>query len=211
MRPLEAMTQESVDVTQLLLRWNEGDKQAFDALVPHLYERLREMAHARLRGERSDHTLGTTALVHEAYLRLVEVERVGWQDRSHFFAIASTIMRRILVDYARRRSAHKRGGSEKAIPLNDRLVPDDRLRTILELDDALERLAKAYDRPSKAMELYYFTGLTLEETGEVLGVSAATAMRDIRFAKVWLAREWKGAAQKTERQGTSQSPRIMER
>jgi RNA polymerase sigma factor (TIGR02999 family) len=148
------------------------------------------MAHARLRGERSDHTLGTTALVHEAYLRLVDIDRVDWQDRSHFLAVASTAMRRILVDYARRRRTQKRGGAAEAVPLNEQLIPDEKVDTVLDLNDALERLARAHQRPSKALELYYFGGLTLEETGAALGTSAATAMRDLRFAKAWLAQTW---------------------
>ena len=181
---------DSSDVTEMLIRWSEGDEEALDELLPLLYDRLREMAHARLRGERSDHTLGTTALVHEAYLRLVDIDRIDWQDRAHFLAVASTAMRRILVDYARRRRAAKRGGSAEDVPLNEELIPDDKVGLVLDLDDALEQLAKAHERPSKALELYYFGGLTLEETGAALGTSAATAMRDLRFAKAWLARAW---------------------
>lgn len=185
----------SEDVTQMLIRWSEGDEEALETLLPHLYDRLKRMARARLRGERPDHTLGTTALVHEAYLRLVDIDQIDWQDRAHFLAVASTTMRRVLVDYARRRTTQKRGGSAEALPLDEQLVPDDRTRTVLELDDALDRLAETHERPSKAMELYYFAGLTLEEAGEVLGVSAATAMRDVRFAKAWLAKEWDHATE----------------
>jgi RNA polymerase sigma factor (TIGR02999 family) len=180
----------AADVTQMLIRWSEGDEGALGELLPLLYDRLRAMAHARLRGERSDHTLGTTALVHEAYLRLVDIDRVDWQDRSHFLAVASTAMRRILVDYARRRRTQKRGGTAEAVPLNEQLIPDEKVETVLDLNDALERLARAHQRPSKALELYYFGGLTLEETGAALGTSAATAMRDLRFAKAWLAQTW---------------------
>jgi RNA polymerase sigma factor (TIGR02999 family) len=180
----------AADVTQMLIRWSEGDEGALGELLPLLYDRLRAMAHARLRGERSDHTLGTTALVHEAYLRLVDIDRVDWQDRSHFLAVASTAMRRILVDYARRRRTQKRGGTAEAVPLNEQLIPDEKVETVLDLNDALEQLARAHQRPSKALELYYFGGLTLEETGAALGTSAATAMRDLRFAKAWLAQTW---------------------
>lgn len=157
-----------------------------------LYRRLKQMAHARLRGERDGHTLGTTALVHEAYLRLVDVDQIEWEDRSHFLAAASTTMRRILVDYARRRTAQKRGGTAEDLPLEEHLIPDEQTHVILEFDDALDRLARKYERQSKAVELYYLTGLTLEETAEVLDVSAATAMRDVRFGEAWLAREWGG-------------------
>lgn len=183
---------DSSDVTNVLVRWSDGDEAALKELLPMLYSRLKQMAHARLRGERPDHTLGTTALVHEAYLRLVDIDRIQWQNRSHFLAAASTTMRRILVDYARRRTAQKRGGSADDLPLDEQLIPDDQTGVILELDDALERLAQTHERQSKAVELYYLTGLTLEDTGEVLGVSASTAMRDMQFAKAWLAREWGG-------------------
>jgi RNA polymerase sigma factor (TIGR02999 family) len=181
---------DTTDVTRLLVRWGDGDEEALGNLLPVLYDRLKQMAHARLRGERSNHTLGTTALVHEAYLRLVDIDRVDWQDRAHFLAVASTTMRRILVDYARRRRAQKRGGSAVHVPLNDELLPDDQVDLVIDLNDALEQLAQVHERPSKVLELYYFGGLTLEETGAALGTSAATAMRDLRFAKAWLARTW---------------------
>ena len=180
------------DITEVLCRWSNGDKAALEELLPMLYGGLKQLAHVRLRGERADHTLGTTALVHEAYLRLVDVDRMQWQDRSHFFAAASTTMRRILVDYARRRTAQKRGGSDEDLPLEERLIPDEQTGAVLELDDALERMGEAHARQSKAIELYYLAGLTLEETAAVLDVSAPTAMRDVRFAEAWLAREWKG-------------------
>jgi len=181
---------DAADVTQMLIRWGAGDEEALGALLPLLYDQLRDMAHVRLRNERADHTLGTTALVHEAYLRLVDIDRADWQGRSHFLAVASTAMRRILVDYARRRRAQKRGGSAEIVPLSEQLIPDEKVETVLELNDALERLAWEHERPGKALELYYFGGLTLEETGAALGTSAATAMRDLRFAKAWLARTW---------------------
>ena len=181
---------DSSDLTQMLIRWSEGDEEALDKLLPLLYDQLKEMAHGRLRGERSGHTLGTTALVHEAYLRLVDIDRIDWQDRSHFLAVASTTMRRILVDYARQRRAQKRGGSAVNVPLQEELVPDETIDTVLDLDDALEQLGAEHERQSKALEMYYFGGLTLEEVGAALDVSAATAMRDVRFAKAWLGREW---------------------
>lgn len=181
---------QSSDITQMLIRWREGEEEALTELLPLLYDQLKEMAHRHLHGERSGHTLNTTALVHEAYLRLVDINRIDWQDRAHFLAIASTTMRRILVDYARQRRAEKRGGSGEDVPLKEGLIPADTVETVLDLDDALETLADTHERPSKALELRFFGGLTLEEVGTTLGVSAATAMRDVRFAKAWLAREW---------------------
>ena len=143
---------DSSDLTQMLIRWSEGDEEALDKLLPLLYDQLKEMAHGRLRGERSGHTLGTTALVHEAYLRLVDIDRIDWQDRSHFLAVASTTMRRILVDYARQRRAQKRGGSAVNVPLQEELVPDETIDTVLDLDDALEQLGAEHERQSKALD-----------------------------------------------------------
>ena len=183
----------SAEITQMLLRWQEGEEEALGELLPLLYGQLRQMARGRLRGERAGHTLGPTALVHEAYLRLVNIERIGWESRAHFLAVASTTMRRVLVDWARKRRAQKRGDRAKEVPLREELLSANKVELVLDLDDALERLANADERASKALEMYYFGGLTLTEIGEVLGVSAATAMRDLRFAKAWLAREWSGA------------------
>jgi len=179
------------DVTQILLRWSGGDQEAFDRLLPLVYDQLKKLAHARLGGERAGHTLNTTALVHEAYLKLVDINRVQWKDRAHFLAMASRQMRRILVDYARKRQAQKRSGDRQQIDWEENLlIPDGYTETLLELDDALQQLETTWPRPCKAVELHYFGGLTLEETGEVLGVSAPTVMRDLRFAEAWLAREW---------------------
>ncbi len=179
------------DVTQILLRWSGGDQEALDRLLPLVYDQLKRLAHARLRGERADHTLNTTALVHEAYIKLVDINRVQWTDRAHFLAMASRQMRRILVDYARKRQAQKRSGDRQQIEWEENLlIPDGYTETLLELDEALQRLETTRPRPCKAVELHYFGGLTLEETGEVLGVSAPTVMRDLRFAEAWLAREW---------------------
>lgn len=179
------------DVTHMLLRWGEGDEQALDRLLPVLYDELRRLAHARLRGERAGHTLGTTGLVHEAYLRLVDVDQVQWKDRAHFLAMASRTMRRVLTDYARSRKAQKRGGGAPEETLHEeRLMPEADAMRLLEMDDALQRLEAAFPRKGKAMELRYFGGLTLEETAEVLGVSPPTVMRDVRFAEAWLARAW---------------------
>lgn len=181
------------DVTQMLLRWSDGDQQALDRLLPLVYDQLKRLAHARLRGEREGHTLNTTGLVHEAYLRLVDIERVEWTDRAHFLAMASRQMRRVLIDYARRRRAQKRGGDlERAAFDEEGLIPDDYADTLLELDDALQRFEQEHPRAARAVELHYFGGLTLEEAGVVLGISAPTVMRDLRFAQAWLARIWKG-------------------
>lgn len=180
------------DATRLLLEWRQGNHEALNDLLPLVYDELRRVARARLRNERFEHTLGTTALVHEAYLKLVDIDRVAWHDRAHFLATASQLMRRILVDYARRRHAAKRGGGAVDVTLEDELLPDDQVDTVMELDDALKRLEADYPRQCRAVELHYFGGLTLEEAGEVLGVSAPTVMRDLRFAQAWLARAWDG-------------------
>jgi RNA polymerase sigma factor (TIGR02999 family) len=184
---------EDPSVTTLLRRWADGDEEALDRITNRLYDRLRTLAHHRLRRERPGHTLNTTALVHEAYERLVDVDGMAWADRAHFLAVASTVMRRVLVDYARRRRADKRAGRDREVSLDDRLLPDASVEPLLDLDDALDRLTANHERAGQAVELYYFGGLTLEEAGEVLGVSAATVLRDLRFARAWLAREWDGS------------------
>lgn len=176
------------DITQMLSRWSEGDQEALDDLLPIVYEQLRKLAHARVQRERSGHTLNTTALVHEAYLKLVGINPVQWKDRAHFFALASGVMRRLLVDYAYRRKTQKRGGDLQRVDLDEeRLIPDVDAEKLLELDEALTRLEAQHPRPAKAIEQCYFAGLTNEETAEVLGVSRATVERDLRFARVWLA------------------------
>ena len=183
------MLQAPPDVTQMLLRWSEGDDQALDRLLPLVYEQLRQMAHVRLRHERPGHTLNTTALVHEAYLELVDLDRAEWKDRAHFLAMASRVMRNVLVDYAYRRRTQKRGGGQQRVDLDEeRLIPDADVEKMLALDEALKGLATAHPRPAQAIEQSYFGGLTNQETAEVLGVSRATVERDLRFARVWLAR-----------------------
>lgn len=183
------------EVTQFLRRWRDGDSGALDALLPHVYTQLRDIAHARLRGERTDHTLDTSALVHEAYFRLVEGVAVDWQDRAHFFAVASTAMRRVLIDYAKQRHAQKRGGAQVRVDLDQLQLADagtaaeSEPESLLALGDALGRLEQIHPRQAKAVELRYFAGLTLEEAAETLGTSAPTVMRDLRFAQAWLARE----------------------
>jgi len=183
------------EVTQFLRRWRDGDQDALEALLPRVYNQLRDIARARLRAERVDHTLDTSALVHEAYLRLTEGATADWQDRNHFFAVASTAMRRVLIDHAKNRQAQKRGGAPVRVDLDlSQLVDaattaDSDPEALLALDDALARLEQVHPRQAKAVELRYFAGLTLEEAAAVLSTSAPTVLRDLRFAQAWLARE----------------------
>ncbi len=175
--------------TRLLADWRRGDERALDALLPRVYDELRSLAARHLASERPDHTLQATALVHEAYARLVDAD-ISWEDRVHFFAVASGTMRRVLVDHARARSAAKRGGGSVGITLQEGLLsgdaPDDRL---LELDEALDRLAGFDSRKAKAVELRYFGGLNATEIGSILDVGVATVQRDLRAARAWLLRE----------------------
>lgn len=180
------------EVTALLRAWRADDAPARERLLALVYEDLRRIAHARLCGEREGHTLDTRALVHEAYLRLVDVEQVEWADRAHFLALAARLMRRVLVDYAHARNAGKRGGGQAPAPLDEaRLVADERVGEVLDLDDALARLEKSNRRAAEALALRYFGGLVTDEIAGALGVSVATAERDLRFGRAWLAREWK--------------------
>jgi RNA polymerase sigma factor (TIGR02999 family) len=184
------MTPASHSVTQLLLDWNRGDREALDKLIPIVYAELRLRAARYLRRERPGHTLQTTALIHEAYLRLVEQREVRWQNRAHFFAISAQLMRRILVDHARGRDAAKRGGADLRVTLDDDLAAAAaRDINILSLDEALTRLEKIDGRQSQVVELRYFSGLSIEETAEVLDVSPATVKLDWSMAKAWLRRE----------------------
>ena len=177
------------DLTQMLLRWSDGDQDVLDRLFPLVYEELRKLAHARMRQERPDHTLNTTALVHEAYLKLVDLDQVEWQDRAHFFALASRMMRHLLVNYAQQRRAQKRGGDQQRVELDEeRLLPDAAVERFLALDEALKGLAAVHPRPAQAIEQSYFGGLTNEEAAAVLGVSRATVERDLRLGRAWLAR-----------------------
>lgn len=178
------------DVTQLLVAWSEGDQAAFERLVPLVYAELRRVAHRRMRDERPEHVLQTTALINEAYLRLVDINRVRWQSRAHFFAISARVMRRILVDAARERDARKRGGEISHVAFDEALMPaPERDADLMALDAALEALAKVDRRKSQVVELRYFGGLSVEETAEVLGVSVRTVAGDWRLAKLWLLRE----------------------
>jgi RNA polymerase sigma factor (TIGR02999 family) len=177
-------------VTALLVSWGAGDESALSQLIPLVHGELRRLARRLMRGERDGHTLQTTALVNEAYMRLVDLSRVRWQDRAHFFAISARLMRRILVDHARSRKYIKRGGGTRQIAFDEALVvPHERGADLVALDDALEALAAVDPRKSQVVELRYFGGLSVEETAESLGVSAETVMRDWRLAKAWLLRE----------------------
>src|SRR4051794_40627650 len=178
------------EITRLLADWSNGDRQALEKLTPLVYDELRRLAARYLRQERSDHTLQSTALVHEAYMKLVGQNNVRWQNRAHFFGIAAQMIRRILVDYARARRAEKRGSGVDALSLDEAIaLPGGKDLDLVALDDALEGLAKIDERQSRLVELRFFAGLTLEETAEVLQMSTATAKRDWVSAKAWLARE----------------------
>jgi RNA polymerase sigma-70 factor (ECF subfamily) len=177
-------------ITQLLIELRAGKKEAESKLIPLVYAELRRLAAHYLRGERPGHTLQPTALVHEAYLRLTKASEVDWQSRSHFFATAATVMRRILVDHARALRANKREGLREAISLDEALVISPAKSVeLIALDDALDRLAKIDIRRSKIVELRFFGGLSEQETGEVLGISTRTVKRDWRIAKAWLYNE----------------------
>jgi RNA polymerase sigma-70 factor (ECF subfamily) len=180
------------EITQLLQGWRGGDRQALDALLPVVYRELRRLAHFQLRKERPDHTLQSAALVHEAYVRLVGLNSPQWESRSHFFAIAAQLMRQILVDYARRHRAGKRGGGVSALSLEDATVLSpgkDKGIDVVALDDALKALAQIDARKAQVVELRFFGGLSFEETAEVLKVSAITVSRDWSTARAWLHRE----------------------
>lgn len=178
------------DTTQLLRELSQGRREALDGLMPLVYEELRQIAHAQLRRERPGHTLSTTAVVHEAYLKLIDIERVEWQDRAHFFAMAARVMRRILIDYARTKKREKRGGGAVHVPLAEALdVPARHAEELLALNEALERLEVASERQCWVVECRCFGGLSVEETAAVLGTSPATVKRDWAFARAWLNRE----------------------
>jgi RNA polymerase sigma factor (TIGR02999 family) len=185
----KAMTPSSspAQVTQLLMAWSEGDRAALETLTPLVHEELRRLAHHYMKGERPGHTLQTTALVNEAYLKLIDQKRVKFKNRSQFFALAATLMRHILVDHARSRQYLKRGGGAQRVSLDKALiVSEERDEDLVALDEALVRLAAIDARKSKVVELRFFGGLSVEETAEALDVSAVTAMREWRMAKAWL-------------------------
>jgi RNA polymerase sigma-70 factor (ECF subfamily) len=180
----------SDDVTGLLARWRAGDETALQELLPIVHDELRRVARRQMAGERPGHTLQPTALVNEAYLRLVNLKQIQWQDRAHFFAMGARLMRRILVDVARSRGYQKRGAGAKQVTFTQALdVADDQPTDIVALNDALDALAQVDARKSQVVELRFFGGLSVEETAEVLTVSRETVKRDWTFAKLWLLRQ----------------------
>jgi RNA polymerase sigma factor (TIGR02999 family) len=184
------LAEPQANVTQLLLQWGHGDRAALDALTPLVYDELRKLAARYLRRERPGHTLESTALVHEAYMRLIDQRNVHWQNRNQFFGLASELIRRILVDHARSRMAAKRGGVHVQLSLDEAIAaPEEKDLDLVALDDALVALATVDQQQSRIVELRYFGGLTIEQTAEVLQISPATVKRDWTVAKVWLKRE----------------------
>ena len=180
------------DVTQLLGQWSGGDGGALDELMPVVYDELRRMAHRQMANERGDHTLQATALVNEAFLRMKNGIPAKWRSRAQFFAVAAQMMRHILVDYARRHTRAKRGGGAQQVPLDDAmLVSNDKADELLALDDALSKLEQFDKRRSQVATMRFFAGLSVEETGEALGISEETVTRDWRLARAWLQNELK--------------------
>ena len=182
------------EISCLLQAWSGGDHKALDDLLPLVYDELHRQAHRFLRRERRNHTLQTTALINEAYLNLIELNRVSWQNREHFFAISGNMMRRILVNYANARHRRKRGGSAENLELDESILISGKETDVdlLALDEALKRLGKLDKQQERIVELRYFSGLTIEETADVLGVSPATVKRDWKMTKAWLHRELSG-------------------
>ena len=175
------------EITSLLVEWSNGDKAALDKLFPLVERELHRLAHSYMRRENREHTLQTSALVNEAYIRLVDQKNTHWQNRAHFFGIAAKIMRRILLNYARDRRRKKRGGDAVQIPLSDvAIMSDQKSAQLIALDEALNKLAEIDERKSRVVELRHFGGLSVEETAEVVGVSTATVNRDFKLAKAWI-------------------------
>lgn len=175
------------EITQLLLSWNKGNEKALEDLIPLVYGELRRLARAHMGRERANHTLQTSALINEAYLRLVDQEKVEWQDRAHFFAVAAQVMRNILVDHARRYQSAKRGGGATRVVLDDaEFVNSQRASELVNLDDALTRLAAFDARKSQIVELQFFGGLSIDEISEVMKISPATVKRELKATKLWL-------------------------
>ena len=190
--PHPAIVRENQDLTALLVAWNGGDETARSRLIDAVYGELRALARGYLRRERLDHSLPPTALVHEAFLKLIDQRHVNWQNRAHFFAIAARLMRRILVDYARTRAAAKRDGGQR-VPLQETVATTDATDVdLLDLDTALDKLAQVDPRQSELVELRFFGGLTVDEAAAVVGVAPATVDRDWAMARAWLFRELRG-------------------
>jgi len=193
------MAPSSQEVTQWLIAWGDGDEAALERLIPLVHEELRRLVNRYMRREHSGHTLQTTALVNEVYLKLIDVHNVRWQNRAHFFAIAARLMRRVLVDYARAHNYLKRGGAAQHLALDEAAVfSAERAPDLVALDDALGTLARFDERKSQVIELRFFGGLSVEETAEVLKVSPDTVMRDWRLAKSWLLRELSAESQEAD-------------
>lgn len=183
------------EVTRLLQAYREGDREAYDRLFPIVYEDLRRIARAHLRRQRSGHTLGTTGIVHEAYLKLVDPASNGYQDKNHFLAVAARAMRQVIISYARRHAAGKRGGGERALPLDERDIPvQSQAEAILDVDRALARLEEFEPRLARVVECRFFAGLDEEETAAALGISTRTVQRDWMRARAWLREELEGQA-----------------
>ena len=188
------MTAPPHQVTQLLQQWSEGDENALARLMPLVHDELHRLAHQHMRRESAGHVLQTSALINEAYLRLVDQPQIRWRDRAHFFGIAARLMRHILVDDARKRNAAKRGGSLIQVPLDEaNAVVQEQAANVAALDDALQRLEAIDERQGKIVELRFFGGLSIEETAQVLRVSPGTVMRDWTFARAWLRNEMTAA------------------
>lgn len=192
-----------LDVTALLRAHVAGDPDALERLLPHVYDELRRIARRRLRHERADHTLSTSEVVHDAFLALLPMDRIDWQSRAHFFAVASRAMRNVLIDHATRRLAAKRGGGARVEPLHDLLenqvASDERpIDELLAINDALARLEQIDPRKARVVECRFFGGLSLEETAEALNVSVITVRRDWSFARAWLLHEWKARGAQAE-------------
>lgn len=184
------MRQLSNNITQILQKWSEGDESSLDTLVTLVYQELHRLAHRALARSSGHNTIQTTALVHEAYLRLANVKEIDWQDRIHFFAVSANLMRNILVDFARNRTSQKRGGGLARVDFDEALnFSPDESENLIVLDEALTELAKLNERQSRIVELKFFGGLTEEEIAEVLKISPATVSRDWKFARVWLYRQ----------------------
>ncbi len=190
---MEENAENSRNITRMLKDWSGGNREALDELLPFVYTELHRQASRYLRRERHDHTLQTTALINEAYMKLIDQSEVEWQNRAHFFAIAAQTMRRILVDYARTRKREKRGGDDVKLQLDDAINVSTKEKSIdlVALDEALNRLAEFDERQAKVVELRYFSGMTEEETAEVLSISPATVRRDWNMAKAWLFHQLK--------------------
>jgi len=179
------------EITQMLIELTGGNRDVVNQILPHIYDELRRLAGSYLRRERADHTLQPTALVHEAYMKLIDQKQVHWQNRAHFFGIAAQVMRRILMDHARKNTAEKRGGDADKLPLEEEIlvVSHEKSADLIALDDALQALAEFDEQKAKIVELRYFGGLSIEETAEVMGVSVPTINRQWRMAKAWLHAE----------------------